>query len=889
MSAALLTSCGSIPEEGLNGRTVRFRVEEDLRGFEEGETRGMMSDVFCTDESGIGEIFLAAYSQEDGKYCGSVYIDNPQGDLVEMELEKDKVYTVYTLVNMGETIPPPTEEEMKGFVYSLPYDDRVTDDMGYLPMCGTASFDSGAPLDSPVSIFVRRLVSEITVSYQTEGDLRLLPQTVRLANVPLQAGPFTDVNAGTEMSPEGDYATESDMAKFIDGGQIRMFMLENMNCDGEAGDIDAGMTEPSPGTSWLEMSGRIENSLGIITADIRYRIPLDFRIERNKRYNISFKITDKGVFEDSWRVTVTEATLDMGTDILYARVNGAAKVMPPAGKYTDLTYSVGNKSIATIDRTGLIRAKAEGKTTVYAHSKILNASGSVPLEVVGDTDDKIHIDNTRITLGATKSIPYFANNGSTAIITTADGPLRLDITADSKGQVRTAEDSYLRISFNPAEAAAGICRLNVTVKKAIPGSDNVFSGILYSKYMSMCNFIIRTQIPELTVNLNKTTVCETGEYAIYSTGLLLNGNSIGKEEFDPELYDEIYGNIVARAAEESGKTHIETEVTGTGTGKIYGMEADGKSDCKVKVDILAEGFFGQMEQGRKQVTITVTPAFYGNGGSLADISNTVLCSHNGKCSSALDIPGHEINGATRQVRKVGWDRTWEKGTAASADEVRSIRFTLQGFVLDLGPEAAGPYKLRLEKRNLRNGKKWEVFYDMDIYLVVEVGIHFPWSESMMYTLDLETVYNAHRPTAGEASCLDLLEGRQLLEISPKYGSGQMVKTTIGEMFIEWNNRMDFFYNDSAHAQLPFCVNFLDSIALRFSSGGLKYYLYNPFAGKRNDGNSFRTDRNVADRYFSGKVVLMEIRLASSPLYTITHSGCSNVTGYYDGQTETNRY
>lgn len=889
----LPNSClNDFPAETLHKmKYVSFSIEEDLRSFEPDGTKGIFSDMLCTDENGMGEIVVAAYELSTGKYASSVYIENLSEDnICRLELKDNCAYKVYALVNMGNIIPPSDSKDMEGMLYTVPESQGIVDKNGFLPMSGSTTIDTGSGLSA--HIYVKRLVAEIRISYNCSDEVSIIPYSVRLCNVPEFAYPFSDGGSSGKMSEEGDKASDYDLGSFAKGEEIRMFMLENTswpeNTDGTLRVQDISETPPE-NASWIELECDIANSAGIVDARIRYRIALDFKIERNKRYTINFTVTPEGIFKDSWSVEVWDALIDMEEDI-YMQSMSMTKISLPIEEYTNVTFSSTDEGIIRVAGHDILAMK-KGSAYVKAVCKIgsYHASGRKKVTVVDKNEDLINVSDKEILLGATGRVSFFANLAEEVTLTTPGGTINIDASYNTKGDLRVYENDYLYVEYDPTQPKMTSRFMNVKVKKLPNGDEGTFSGSVNSITENKGEFEIKASVPELTYRIEGNEVCESGTSVKYIVAMEHNGETVSKNDFDPELYRKYYGSI-SQYVSLNDNRHIGIETLTQSSGVIYGKEANGRNSYTGTVMFKYNSEIGNLEKGKKTVEITVTPAFIGKGGRLADINNRILYT-SGKFRAPADIPAEDVRTSEVQIRHLGWDRQWDQGRELSDNE--SIHRLIQDekTLLELSPNTSGPYAMRLSKENKYTGKVFETIYYFDIYLNIEVGMHIPWSENMNYRLDLEIIFNTNATNSRSCEILQKLYemNPKVLMLNRQFGKNGTDVFTVGTRIDNWNVNDDFFYNDTAHAQLPLCVNFFDSIINQFVNKKFVYRLYNPFTESDLSEKSFVTDEEVSEKHFSGKAILLKFNLADKFLYSVTHYGCSWGTGYADGYTETNRY
>ena len=874
------TGCtDKISEKGKEDSGIyTFTVEEDLRGFDYGTTKGILSDIYCTDENGIGNVAIFAYDLTDGRYRTSCHTDNYDGsEPFTLELKDDTPYKIYTIANMGTISAPPDMEDMERYIHTINSWTEMTDMAGFLPMAGATVIDTG--LADTFRIFVKRLVAEININYDSPDGLKVFTDSIKICNSPLEVSPFSDNRPS--VSGDGDRASQEDIGIFAEGKGIRMFMLENMNygsaTSGELTVQDPDTPAPD-NVSWIELKGNITNSAGIISGKIGYRILLDFDIKRNKKYTINFTVTPEGVYEDSWRVEVSDAILDMGNEVIMSQDSSIPYAIT-AEEYTDITYSTDDIGIVRY-HNGRLYSGNPGFATLTARSEQPDAYGSVKITVLSNSEDHIEVDDHEIVLGLPTDIPFIAPKCETLGINTPEGYLEMDVSYDSDGQPRTVEDQYVRIEFDPS--LSNNKAFNITVKELKLLAGDKFECTLRSISGKTETFSLTSTIPRLNVRCNDTQVSECGKSTRYYIQLLHNGKALNSHDFDNATYNKYFSRIVGSTGnQDAGHIGFTPDML-TMSGNIYGISANGREPYTGHISFRYNGRLSFNEKGRATCEITVLPAFTAEGGKTEDIDNMVMLNEGD--THILPIPQSDISDAQIEIRHLDWDRQWEKGRNCN-DEI-TAEASEDGMKIRMKDNASGPYALKLTKQSPVTGKVFTCTYYFDIYLNFEVGIHIPWNETGRFSIDIEIIFNIN---GGDKEILELVDGenREFIRVSQRFGSSYSELYRIGESVRLWGNS-DFFYTDPAHASLPPCVNFIDSIIDQFQKRKFVYKIHNPFTDEDESSGSFATGQDISEKFFNGEPILLRFNLAKSFLYTIVHNGCTMQTGYDNGDIETNR-
>ena len=599
-----LTGCVKEIDRTEDGQTFYFKIEEDLREFDFMKTKGVLSDIFCIDENGIGNVAVYAYDLGSGMYHTSCYIENYTGtEPCKLELRRNSQYKIFAIVNMGKPDTAPADmTDMENYVHKIGTWKETVDRYGFLPMSGNTTIDTEA--GKSFTVFVKRLVAEINMNYTASEGLGIRPDSVKIINAPLEISPFADnrpVSYG-----EGDRGTESDIEIFADGGSIRMFMLENMNY-GTGAPVaptvqDAGIPGPD-NLSYIEFYGRIINSTGIISGNIKYRILLDFDIERNKKYNINFSVTPEGIYEDSWRVTVSDAVFEMGSDI-YMVENSEMTYGIPAQEYTGVTYASGDESIVRYAGGKLYSGKP-GKTTLTATSENPDAYGMINVTVLSTEEDDVTVSDCEALLGMECDIPFKADNGKRLTISGSAWNLDMDISEDNDGDVRVAENNLVRLEYDPV--GTDDKKITVLVKDLKLGVDETYKGVIETITGRKEEFDITATIPELNIMCRTNQLTVNGRSEKLYLYLSHDGKMLKRADFDSDIYNRFYQNI-AHVSDFETTRHIKVEQTfDQYIFDVYGIAADGSGSYTGTLRFRLKGALGSNAKGSAEYMMIVNP------------------------------------------------------------------------------------------------------------------------------------------------------------------------------------------------------------------------------------------------------------------------------------------
>lgn len=331
-------------------------------GRAEPDTRSAVGDNIA-DDSGIYDVNVAIYDDR-GMLMFAEYMTGQTALAADVPYGEE--YTVFALANVGEVEMPSDMGQMEQWRYGMSSVSGLSASGG-LPMCGKTVF-SMRDGDVPVSLHIalRRLAAEIVLSFRCKDGLEVDLDSVSLGNVPLEALPFSE-SAPPVARGGGDYATGYDIGNLMDGSSIRLYMLE---------DLYAGQESP-----YVSVKGKVVNSSGLVSADVDYRLCLDWEIRRNSRYVVPFAATADGIYEDSDRVEVRDGVLQISPVKVSLHVGDSVRLDVPASRFAGISYSSDDPSVAAVDPSGKITGCSPGTTVIRASCPVPDAAGSCEVEV----------------------------------------------------------------------------------------------------------------------------------------------------------------------------------------------------------------------------------------------------------------------------------------------------------------------------------------------------------------------------------------------------------------------------------------------------------------------------------------------------------------------------
>lgn len=292
-------------------------------------------------EKKVTDVSLASYTAE-GRLLDTGYW---KGDLSEMTVSVDgeERASVYVLVNMGDMTDafPDDEDDISSLSWRLESYDRMVE--SGIPMCGWSAVDGS--LCKILTVSVERLLAKVKVrimhdalegSGEGEYAYNMCNRSlyVRQANSLLR--PFSPEGSRAESAedimPLSDHVAEMNDRDAYDGAldisqlgpgpgyfldtTFVFYVPENMQGTILPEDEDSGTKDLC---TFMEFNARRENNGTGYSGDVIYRYHIgkdnvsDFNIERNRVYEIALRLTEGGLFSDSWEVTKGDDWTDTRT------------------------------------------------------------------------------------------------------------------------------------------------------------------------------------------------------------------------------------------------------------------------------------------------------------------------------------------------------------------------------------------------------------------------------------------------------------------------------------------------------------------------------------------------------------------------------------------------
>lgn len=882
---AAMTSCTLRELTEVSGMNETVKVDFIIGSpVSKGVVEGMLAE-----KAGISDLKIAVYD-EGGLLFHEDYYEKAGTGTFSAELYHGCRYTAFVMGNVGNEDVPLTMEEMRSHVYEIGDISGLVRD-GMLPMSAEFEIDTAEKTEYAVSL--KSLAAEISLRFECPEDLTIELQSVQFRSVPMTITPFSP-NTAPVRRADGDGDAAGECLKLHDGEAVAFLVPEDMS---SANVLPPDSSEPpSPWTDfpenipYMEITGKIVNTAGLKTADIEYRILLDYKIERNRRYDVTFSVTEAGIFEVSYRVDVKNAELDLETDRLDLFVGKYELLYCKVMNYDVLEYTVADPSVAAVDLLGGVYGLRRGTTTVTVYSPVLDAEAVCEVTVRDPTDDYVSLGELKnLFVAQTVDIPFNATFGGDLTLTVNTGAGPEDLYMDLRGgdDVRSAENEYVRIDYDPVGyfgTGKKSIRLTLIRRCAFDMEIESVSG----KKVARSG---QADIPGIEVQLERTSLKEdeyTAFSAVMSDGA---GGTLTKEDFNAVLYERYYGDVEVSIADNSVADVWEYDPD-TGEGKIAALSA-GTSGQGITVNVSASysGTVGYKDPDA--AVLSVHPVFGEVPSDLGIVENRVFLTYNGKYNKSFtsfadveDLPESEI-----RLRHLQWDRIWENGTDAPSTELRVHNInagTERTLTLEFGMDGSGPYAVRFVRTNPLTGREYYREVKMDVCLMLECGPYVEWDEGSMFECNVRMIWNLH-PTSSSSELVAAFpqsSSDKYIRLSytgdptPSPSAAPMRNYAIGDFIRDWVPQRTFAELSMANPDARACEVFRWGIL-----GPYDAELYDPFKGRNApDRTYYYTDREFAEAYYDGKPYLFGVTLHNSGgalLKSLLHC-CSWASNYPSG-------
>ena len=737
------------------GGTRKIDVDAVIAGCAVTGSKSAVADGISDDRS-IGNISAALYDS-GGRLFRSAYSED--AGQITFDVLAYEEYELFVLANTGRQEFPVTLEEMQ----DLRYEIQAVQDIcagGGLPMYGHRTL--GVTSDGRVSVPMRRMTAEISLEFMPAAGLEVNIRSVRLENAPSDMNVFRDMSVPSRRSP-GDYTTGDDPDRIMSGNGCRFYMLEDMSSDNEtpSSSGNPGTTDIPDDRPYMLVKGTVTNSAGLVTAEIDYRLVLDWKIRRNHRYVIPFRATENGIYEESYRVEVYDAELEMPEDDIEIPVGGEYLLDIPAAEYSDLIYTSGDTHVLTVDGSGRLKGVAPGRTVVTVSCPALSASAECQVEVYRMSDlTGFYYDEIKYAGQWSMIALYSASPDNPVNVTLGDRTVAV-------GQDVTSSQGYEHVSSGGVELyyipRAGKDRIYVYCRH-VP--EDVRIGLLQDRRYAEVRFDA-VQCPEYGFHTNAgRNEIDTYDDARGNTFYLylydVRNNSLNLDRFmipddvceatGMQPQDALVENYVAgmELAGDAGYeeylrvSDIEYMWESTSNclmkGQVYGLKTDrdGVKELSLILRNTAEGYAGVMQE--EEISCIIRPLFERQG-HCGDIYNYQIA----PVSLQSDVSGVGIpfiQGAEWEIRRYYPDEN-EGRTLDEIWENADTRFTsmVEGPQIENGVHGSalrfmepsrldkdefytnGSYIFKGSFTNTKNGHVATGLYTVDIILYVSVLCH----------------------------------------------------------------------------------------------------------------------------------------------------------------------
>lgn len=302
-----LISCREMPIESYKGGTTLEIIPQVSDGL------FMTKSSLASQDGNIDNYNVYVYESEALVWEGF----EESGHSVKAALSSGRTYNVYCVANVGRRHAPDRERDLSAESYA---------------MAGTSLGVAGVPMTSgsPVSVScvgesasveipMTRLAARLNFRIDTSDLMygRFAVTSVRLRQAAGRIGIFQSGNTADNLSVvDGDYASSDDLDALNSGREARFYMLENLQGNLLPGNDDPWQKEYGNALlgnkrnccTYLEVDGGYTDNTGALKAAHKYRMYLgadaltNFDIVRNTSYTLTLKVSDLGVFRESWKV-----------------------------------------------------------------------------------------------------------------------------------------------------------------------------------------------------------------------------------------------------------------------------------------------------------------------------------------------------------------------------------------------------------------------------------------------------------------------------------------------------------------------------------------------------------------------------------------------------------
>lgn len=315
LALALITSVGCVREIKEGSAEDMCEVRLSL-GIDEGTqdaleiydgTKGALAED-CSDLKSVQVcIYEKGFLFSSKRYLG-------QNSIV-MNLIKGRTYDLFLLGNTESFAAPGSENDITLANYTVA-DISEIDKNGAFPAAEKLYGVTADEEFQNVTIYLRRLVSRIRLSVNTEALPGLEVKNVKILQSPLTLYPFNMKGSKVSYSSQvadGDYATSEECEVLNSGGEILLYTFENRQ----------GTLLPGNEDSWGKVPEAIGSASGLCTyvemdcefndtspfsGTVKYRFYLgndectNFDVIGGQEHQVCVVLSNSGLEKDSWKV-----------------------------------------------------------------------------------------------------------------------------------------------------------------------------------------------------------------------------------------------------------------------------------------------------------------------------------------------------------------------------------------------------------------------------------------------------------------------------------------------------------------------------------------------------------------------------------------------------------
>ena len=266
------------------------------------------------DEVSVSEFQVMVYRKSDGKLI-TVHSGEKVEDIT-LEFSPDE-YNLYITANMPGFEAPEEEENIESAGFRI---ESVSDIGKSLPMCWNGSVILKAGELTTVSAKLSRLVSKVGLQIDMGVLEGLDIVSVQLKQAAGHIRPFMKGGSrilSPDESSDGDYASEEDIRKLMDGEIMYFYVTEN--CQGELLEGNTNPWEKIPQRlgdisnlcTYIEVTGKW-NDKAFYEGNVTYRFYLgenattNFSIKRNSINNVTLYLEEDSFDKISWKIDTTQ-------------------------------------------------------------------------------------------------------------------------------------------------------------------------------------------------------------------------------------------------------------------------------------------------------------------------------------------------------------------------------------------------------------------------------------------------------------------------------------------------------------------------------------------------------------------------------------------------------